>query len=136
MEYLVRTMIKFPYMRINLISSLQLLADEMYQAKYWGSEMAHTYFDDAVHLFFDDTPLSEGGAKCIGEILEDENEAVFSDSICTKINLLLEAYGYDKPDEFYVKTREWREIVRDAQQFLGYMNESLAFKDCWTKSEK
>jgi YD repeat-containing protein len=96
---------------------------------------ADTYFDDAVHFFFDDTPLSEGEVKCIGTILENEHEAMLSDSICAKIDVLLETYGCDKPDEFYVRTSEWKEIVRDAKRFLEYLKEPPVFKDYWTKSK-
>jgi hypothetical protein len=121
-------MIKFPSMRVELVDRLQLLVDEEYQARYWGSKEPHWDFDFIVHFFFDDTALSDGGMECVGMILEDEYEAMLSDNICGKINALLNTYGRSQSDVFYKNTVEWKGIVNDARRFLEYLNESLIFK--------
>ena len=128
MEHLVRAMIKFPSMRIELIDRLQLLADVGYQSKYWGSKEPHWDFDFIVHFFFDDTALSDGGMECVGIVLEDKYEAMLSDSICERINALLNTYGRDQSDVFYKNTIEWKEIVKDTQRFLEYLHEPPIFK--------
>jgi hypothetical protein len=116
-------MIEFPSMRVELLDRLQLLADEKYQAKYWGSKEPHWDFDYVIHFFFDDTTLSEGGRKCIGIILEDENEAKLSDNICKQLDRLMHTYGNRQSESgnFYMNTSEWKDIVRDARQFLEYL---------------
>jgi hypothetical protein len=125
---MVRTMIEFPCQRVELLDRLQLLADEGYQWRYWGSSDPHFDFDYIVHFFFDDTPLAELGAECIGKILEDEHEVMLSNSICKKINNLLETYGRNQADEFYMNTTEWKEVIRDARKFLEYLREPPIFE--------
>jgi hypothetical protein len=127
---MVQTMIKFPNMRVELLDRLQLLADEKYQAKYWGSKEPHWDFGYIINFFFDDTALSEGGGKYVGMILENEYEAMLLDKICKNLRDLMRTYGNKQTEsgKFYMNTAEWGRIVNDARQFLEYWKEPQVFK--------
>lgn len=124
-------MIKFPSMRVELLDRLQLLADEQYQAKYWGSREPHWDFGYIINFFFDDTTLSEGGWECIGTILENEYEAMLSDKICKKLSDLMHTHGNKQTEsgKFYMNTAGWREVINNARQFLEYLKEPKVFKE-------
>jgi hypothetical protein len=114
-------MIKFPEMREELIERLQLLSDSVYQQAHWGSKSPHLDFRYIVHFFFDDSALAEAPEECIGYILEGEREAVFVDCLCKKLNHVLDVYGHNQPDVFYINTPEWKEVIKDAKDFLVYL---------------
>lgn len=52
----------------------------------------------------------------IGEILLDEQEAALMRQLVDAINAVLEAYGTDMPDSFYIQVAEWTRVVACAER--------------------
>jgi hypothetical protein len=120
---MVRTMIKFPEMREELIDRIQLLSDNIYQQSYWGSKVPHLGFNYIIHFFFDDSILSEAPEKCMGYILKNKQEVEFVSDLCKKINHILDVYGSNEPDDLYINTPEWDDLMRKANEFLKYFDD-------------
>ena len=72
--------VEYPEMRLNVVRSIQALADLDYQWRVWvRREYPHSnFFDDftqRIHILYDDTRLLELlDEEKIGEVLRDEDE--------------------------------------------------------------
>lgn len=120
--------LKYPDMRVELLSTLQSLADPVHQQRAWVEGhpiggIQHDEFDYAVHFLFDDSTLSKDPHGNIGWILIDAAEA---DRVATLVQLLerlFEKHGTTLSDAQYMALPEWHLVVDAARAVLAVMPE-------------
>jgi len=112
--------VKFPYMRMELISYVNGLSDKNYQYNEWvlhkGESCAYDEFNYAVHFFYDDTNISENSDEYIGLIFINKEEADSIRNIVKKINIVFDKYGLFLNDKEYIKKPEWDNVISAAQK--------------------
>jgi hypothetical protein len=74
-------------------------------------------------LFFDDTSFSEGADSYIGLALLNEAEATGVSRLSNKLNDILNIYGNDHSDNFYLSTPEWMDVIQIANELLALFGE-------------
>ena len=112
--------VKYPWMRAQLLATLNSLSDVTYQKDVWGkpNPIAKSYddFDAAVSFLYDDAGLNNYAADAIGSILIDESEAALIAELLTAIDKLFQEHGKNLSDKEYRETNEWAKIVEKANQ--------------------
>ena len=115
--------IKYPQLRVNLVSFLQSLSDIEYQKEVWvegrqREKIQHDEFDYSVHFFFDDTTLAVDANDNVGYILYDEHEAFLIGRLTQSIDNVLNKYGTNLSDEEYISVPEWSSVIDCAKAAL------------------
>lgn len=125
MAHVVPTMIevRYPDMRVQVVSSLESLADREYQQRVWIEKiLPHPgYGDDfalAYSWLYEDLPIMDDPARFIGTILRDEVEAQVMLPLKGAIDRLHADLGYDRTDAEYLASPLWDDVVATAGRAL------------------
>jgi hypothetical protein len=113
--------IKFPDMRMNVLSNLHSLSNEQHQRRCWVRHEAYDCFDEVIHALFDDSGFDRGPNSSIGVLLFDEREADHIRAAMDLIDTLFAKYGKELSDADYMSKPEWRGIVAGAKDALEVM---------------
>lgn len=123
---------KFPMMRVELITSLESLSDKIYQQAYWVNGECPTgtidCFDLPVHFLFDDTDLATDAQSCIGYFVRDEDEAQAITALCKTLDDIFDKYGTELTDAEYIVLPEWDNVISQAKFALDTVNNNKQFK--------
>ncbi len=116
-------MLKHPYLRQQLITTLRILADWDYQYRAWVQHdfpepIKYDCFDYAIHLLFDDTPLAEDPEREVGFILKDETEVEAVRQVVKAVDNVLNTLGTEASDEEYIRCPEWNDVIAAATTAL------------------
>jgi hypothetical protein len=115
--------IRYPNLRINLISFLESLSDKEYQQHVWieGRRLdgvVHDEFDYSVHFLFDDTDLARDAKSDVGYILYDDEEAESISFLTQIIDRMLKKHGTKLSDADYMALPEWPMVIDAANAAL------------------
>ncbi len=108
-------MLKYPNMREELVGHLRDLAD---RRRLVAVTDRGSLLDFAIHFLFDDTPLGEDPRRVVGWFLFDEREAQAIEYVCAALNQVLEHYGTEQTDHFYIDCPEWEAAETAARKAL------------------
>lgn len=129
-------MIEHPSVRVNLTSFLYSLSDATHQQFCWVEGKTHPNgefdnFDMVVSFLFDDTDFAQAPEREIGQSLYDANEAARVNQVCVAIDHMLNKYGTDKRDQFYIATPDWANVMALSLDCLRLLteNDRLAHQD-------
>lgn len=119
-------MIKYPYMRKELIVNLRALADSTYQERVWVriEQPVANYEDNldaVVHFIFDDMSLDTHLEQAIGDILCNDDEAQVVRDVVEKLNKVLNSRDMNATDEEYISSPHWPEVVRVAKKAYTFL---------------
>jgi hypothetical protein len=118
-----KIVVKHPWMRKQVIETLEGLSDPDYQRRAWVDHqfppgIQYDSFDLAVNVLFDDTPLFDAPETTIGYILEDEDEMHAVTRVIRAIDDVLNQLGTNLTDEQYITSPEWQPVVAAARAAL------------------
>ena len=130
---MIKSGIKYPEMRAELLSYISDLSDFLYQKTYWNSEgkiqalkktgKEHG-FDFSVHFLYDDTSLADDAEGCIGSFLKDKDEAKAIKKVVDSLDIIFDKYGLDLSDEKYILKPEWNEVLESAKDALKVLQKN------------
>ncbi len=112
-------MVKYPYMRQELINIMQTLSDKDYQRRAWVNQIflpptKYDNFDYAVSFLYDDACLADAVDNAIGSILVNEHEAVIITHVIQALEGVFAALGMDATDTEYIECPEWVQVIHAA----------------------
>ena len=114
--------IRFPQLRLDLISAIDFLAESdvnHHVAGYDSAGKVTSYidFDLSVHILFDDIhDLQTNSYNLIGSILRNESEASIISKLTVELDKVIDEDYPDDLDEAYVKTPQWQRVVKLAKE--------------------
>jgi len=130
MENMEYAQVKFPHMRMELISYIRGLSNKEYQYDEWvlhkGKGGVEDSFDLVAHFFYDDTTIHEDADEYIGLIFVSKNEADLVKNIVDRIDIIFEKYGLELSDKEYIDKPEWNSVIDAAQKALAFINNGEA----------
>ena len=112
--------IKYPWMREQLIGSIETLSDIDYQRKAW---VQHEFpegveWDDLdLHFkfLFDGPDIYDYLDESIGDILKNETELKAVKEMLNEMMNIFKEYGTELTDEEYINLPEWQEVIEKAK---------------------
>lgn len=118
--------LKYPWLREELISYLDGLANEQYQYDAWVAKKrpsgGYDELDYTIHFFYDDTDLACNPNSLIGEILIGAEEASAIGFLIKELDFLFEKYGTELTDSEYLSKEEWKAVVQAAKYAKQIIN--------------
>lgn len=122
----MRPSVEFPYMRDQVIVSLQSLADPSHQNVRWGRyEEGVNYYDDLtlnVHVLYDDCQVLPDPSRSVGAVLyEDEVEALRG--VHAALGPMLDELQGSSDSDFLADPR-WPRVAGAARATLDAMRSS------------
>ena len=120
----MRPPVEFPYMRDQVITSVQSLADPSHQNVRWGGyEEGVNYYDDLtlnVHVFYDDCQVLPDPSRSVGAVLyEDEVEA--PKGVHDVLGPMLDELQ-GSSDSYFLADPRWPEVPGAARAALDSMD--------------
>lgn len=116
--------VQFPAMRSEVVVALEALADRAYQERAWiRLEQPAGTEDDLtlnIHILFDDTSVLPDPTERIGSVLIDGDEVGALADLGAVLSPLIDRLG-DAPDDAYLGSDEWPQVVRLAGAALAAM---------------
>ena len=131
----MKVFIKYPYMRLNLLSAIEFLANSRSDwriEEYDDDGKLVRFFDldEAYHLLFDDMRGMEQDPRGhIGITLFNEAEADAIGKLHKAMMIVLDVDYPDDLDEDYVKTARWLAVVDGAEKALAIMGPPVHLQD-------
>ena len=116
--------VKFPFMRLDVIDTLESLSDADYQKNHWGIVIEGDPTNDDlslnVHLLYDDCMVLPNPHLQVGDVLfpEDVEPLVQLEKVRGP---LLTRLG-DRPDSEYLSDPAWPAVVTAAKQAFDSLN--------------
>jgi len=113
--------VKFPWMRAELINTLNKLADREHQRRVWvdrkyPNEKYYDDFDMSVHYLYDHTTVALEPLEWIGLVLKNEHEAELVGEVGQALERLFAALGTEKTDKEYIESPLWDDVVEAAKR--------------------
>jgi hypothetical protein len=129
MEKMEFTVMKFPWMREELLDYLEGLGNLSYQQACWVDGICpegveHDELDYAIHFLFDDTDLGSAPENCIGIFLQNMEEAISIKQVCDAIDSIFKKYGTKLTDAEYIGLAEWKNVIAAAQSALHVLGKT------------
>ena len=125
MEKLELSELKFPSMRVELISYLSGLSDLDYQYRAWVERSSpgldYDELNYTVHFLYDDTGLAENASDWIGLVLKDEKEARSVANVVSALDVIFDKYGTELSDKEYLEKKEWLWVVSASKDALSIL---------------
>lgn len=119
--------IRFPDMRANLHGFSESLSDEAYQKRVWIEHQPSAVrdsFTDVVHFFYDDTTLAKQPEQWVGLILRSASEVDAVKTLISAMDLLFAKMGTEEPDEAYIRSADWPQIVILARRLVAQLEQA------------
>jgi len=119
--------IRFPDMRANLHGFSESLSDEAYQNQVWIEHQlsaTRDSFTDVIHFFYDDTTLAEHPDQWLGLILRNASEVDAVKALVSAMDLLFAKMGTEEPDETYLRSADWPQVVTLARRLVAQLDQS------------
>jgi hypothetical protein len=116
------TALKYPFLRRELLMSVQALSGKDYQREAWVNRkfppgIEWDSLSVAVDFLFNDSGLSDDPAGAIGLfLLKDELNGIAE--VIKRMNIVFEKYGDHCSDLDYISTPEWNDVVMAAKSIL------------------
>lgn len=112
----MKSTLKHPDVRANLLWFLDSLRDRDYQEKCWigrecPSGVVYDSFDMAVSFLFDDNDFNSAPEKQIGYSLYSVREADLIYRLCKQIDAILLEHGVGHADLYYIQLPEWKNVL-------------------------
>lgn len=118
--------VRYPELRLEVISALESLSDLEYQKNCWGKyEEGVQYYDDLtlnVHILYDDVEILPDPASAVPEVIFPSEVPFFRD-LGTALGPLIRDLG-DAADRTYIADPRWQAVLDSAQAALIAMRES------------
>lgn len=115
--------IRFPEMRLQIISALRSLSDVQHQQARWGRvEDGVNYYDDLslnVHVLYDDCAVLPEPGAAVGIAIHSEEVPAFAE-LELVLGPMLDDLG-DAADEAFTNDPRWPAVVRAAGEALAVM---------------
>jgi hypothetical protein len=115
--------VRFPAMRLEVLSALESLSDRQYQESTWGRyDPGVTWYDDLtlnIHLLYDDCQVLPDPGSTVGEILLPGDVPGLVE-LHRALDPLLDELG-DRPDAEYLSDPRWQGVVDAARAALEGM---------------
>lgn len=112
--------IRFPDMRLQVITALKSLSDPQHQRLRWGRfEEGVTYYDDLtlnVHILYDDCMVLPHPQAAVPGVLHEAEVPAFLE-LERALGPMIQDLG-DKPDKTYITDRRWTSVLNAAQGAL------------------
>ena len=122
-EHPMRSPVRFPEMRDQLIASLLSLSDLEGQTSRWGHhEEGVDYYDDLtlnVHVLYDDCEVLPDPASSVGTVLYEEEVDALA-GVQAALGPMLDDLQ-DSPDDVYLADPRWPAVVEAAKAALDAM---------------
>lgn len=129
MENVVRTMtlVRYPFVRGDVIFSIATLADPEYQQRVWidhiyPTENYYDAFDETIHTLYDDTGVMENPMEAIGYVLRSQAEAEAMYPLRYALDTLYDVLGIELSDAEYIASPLWDDVVDAAQRALAVLH--------------
>lgn len=123
-----RKMIKYPGFRRRLILNVFWLSDVDYQKKKWVDPLyVHSfwdYFNITIEIIFDEACLDENPEERIGSFLRNQAEVDALKPLVKALDIVLKQIGIEKPDEAYIDSPLWQDVVAAAKHAYEVMMEN------------
>lgn len=119
--------IRFPDMRANLHGFSESLSDEAYQKRVWIEHQPSATcdsFTDVVHFLHNDTTLAEYPDQWVGLILRNASEVDAVKTLASAIDALFAKMGTEEPDEAYIRSADWPQVVTLARRLVAELERS------------
>jgi hypothetical protein len=118
--------VKYPYMREDLLNTIEALSDADYQQKAW---VEHEYppgivyddFDEAVHVLFDNMRLLEAPELSIDTIVRNREELDAVLQVTFAIDHVLNKLGTELSDAEYIADPDWAKVIETAAKALAIL---------------
>lgn len=116
------TLFRYPFLRRELLMSVQALSDREYQRKAWINHdfppgIEWDSLSVAVEFLFNDSGMSDDPAGAIGLFLvEDEKDGIIE--VMRKMDLVFEKYGDHCTDLEYISAPEWDDVIASAKSLF------------------
>ncbi|WP_152969541.1 SCO4402 family protein [Paracidovorax avenae] len=119
---------KYPFLRRELLMSVQALSDKDYQREAWVNRkfppgIEWDSLSVAVDFLFNDSGLSDDPAGAIGLFLLD-NEIHGVIEMIKRMDIVFEKYGDHCSDLEYISKPEWDDVVMAAKTLLAIIVEN------------
>ena len=114
----VYSKVKFPQLRLTILSVLRNLSNKEQQSKEWTSDHAPHKFWDTLRFsdeFLEDIELNETPEETIGTHLVDQQECDVIKPVYRALDNLYQQIGADQPDSVYIISPLWNDVVKAAQ---------------------
>lgn len=96
-------------MRTELIDYLKVIKNS-------GNNTNGSDFDEAIHFFFDDTPLSRNSEKAIGYFLINQEESSIISELTSLIDNALNEFRNSFNINIHSGSLEWQRVINKAGQ--------------------
>ncbi|MFI1208896.1 hypothetical protein ACH4UV_14955 [Streptomyces sp. NPDC020802] len=117
--------VEFPDARLQVVASVESLADFGYQQRVWvegntDEGAPWDNFDLVVHILFDDTRVLENPGAAVGQVLRSPEEARAMQALASVLSPLIDELG-DVADDVYLASPRWPAVVEAARAALEAM---------------
>lgn len=117
--------VRYPEMRIQVLSAVNALADRDYQQRVWIDRIYphENYYDDLdlnISILYDDTLVLPDPATALGTILANTVEVGSLRSLAEHLDPIIDELG-DSPDSRYLSHPKWPGVVSAANAALEVM---------------
>jgi hypothetical protein len=117
--------VRFPQMRVEVMSSLASLADPEYQQRAWvrrdvEADTGRDNLTMCIHSLYDDNQVLPEPSVCVGTVLAVGDEVGRLNELGAILDRLIDQHG-DAPDDVYLSAPEWQEVVKRASLALTAM---------------
>ncbi len=119
-----RTEVTFPYMRAEVLGSVEALSDPAYQQRVWIDKVYPTvnFYDDLdqnIHILFDDTQVLPDPSDRVGSYLYADEVAPLRE-LGTVLDAVIDRLGDVSADQ-YMADPLWADVVALARIALSAM---------------
>lgn len=121
----VKSVVRFPESRIEIIDAINDLSSEDWIANIVNSNSLNADFNLPFHTLYDDTCIADNPYDCVGDYLYSLKEAIVLNKLIAEIDTLLEKYGPQMSAHDAIADEGWENIInaaRDAKKAL-FQNE-------------
>lgn len=117
--------VRYPEMRVQVLSAVGALADRQYQQRVWIDRIYphDNYYDDLdlnINILYDDTTVLPDPETALGTILLDSVEVDALRSLAEQLDPIIDELG-DLPDSRYLSHPKWHGVVSAARSALEVM---------------
>jgi hypothetical protein len=114
-------MMKYPYVRRELIFNIRALADLDYQRRVWvNHELPRVHFEDSLDMtfaaLFDDMGLDTHLDQAIGVFLNDNTEVQAIQRVAVELDAVLAEMDTRATDKEYINSGRWPRVLQAAAQ--------------------
>lgn len=117
--------VRYPEMRLQVLSAINALADREYQQRVWIDRIYphENYYDDLdlnIHILYDDALVLPDPTSTVEQILASRAEADAFRLLAERLDPIINELG-DSPDSVYLSHPGWPSVVDAAESARAVM---------------